>query len=102
MRAPGRPIPIDFKKLAWRALGLFTCGNLKEFLSKLIGNLSGELLVHLYRAIAMSLEGAPENVQVIDDDSQPIPKESGVGSRWEQLASSSKDQAGNQIVFDLD
>ena len=102
MRAPGLPIPIDFKKLAWRALGLFTCGNLKEFLSKLIGNLSGELLVHLYRAIAMSLEGAPENVQVIDDDSQPIPKESGVGCRWEQLASSSKDQAGNQIVFDLD
>ena len=50
----------------------------------------------------MSLEGAPENAQVIDDDSQPIPKESGVGSRWEQLASSSKDQAGNQIVFDLD
>ena len=50
----------------------------------------------------MSLEGAPENVQVIDDDSQPIPKESGVGCRWEQLASSSKDQAGNQIVFDLD
>ena len=62
----------------------------------------GELLVHLYRATAMSLEGAPENAQVIDDDSQPIPKESGVGSRWEQLASSSKDQAGNQIVFDLD
>ena len=39
---------IDFKKLTWRALGWFTCGNLKEVLSKLIGNWSGELLVHLH------------------------------------------------------
>ena len=39
---------IDSKKLTWRALGWFTCGNLKEVLSKLIGNWSGELLVHLH------------------------------------------------------
>ena len=55
------------------------------------------------RVIAMSLEGAPKGVQVIDDgddDAQHISKEnrqnaSGAGSRWEKLAGGSTDQASN-------
>ena len=36
-----------FKNLMWRAPGRLTCGNLKEVLSKCIGNWSGTLLVNL-------------------------------------------------------